>query len=219
MAYTPRTNAELASDFPIDTSANTVKSIAKFDLLVHNGVLGQKDEIEQLLEYFGAQVDTYAEDYEPTLAVVGTAGTASRSYALVPRYPLPTGLLFVAGVPAEGGSSGRQFLYGKPSKTPPAEATVPNTVDASDYVTVTLPALSADAPAGTKFDVLVSPDAGTTWYLLASAQAAGAVVDDKTADVTTLKKYTPYSHAEFGVDATTNPHTVVYGSKVTNREI
>lgn len=218
MSYTPtpRSNTFLTDDFPIDTTAHLQASIVKFDNLAQNGALGQKDEVTQLEQYLGAAIDAIAETFVPTTAVVGTAGTAERKYVVVPRYPIPANMRFVAGAPAQGGPGGRSFVYGKVG-TVADVTTAPNTFDVNDYVTVTAPALGAHSPAATTFDILIETGA-STFVLLAANVAPGASVNDQhtAAQVATLPAYVPYPHAEFGIDGT---GVLVFGPRTSDREI
>jgi len=248
-----RTQTQLNQDFPVATSAEILQTIIKVEQLVRDGFL-EGAELRQIIDQqIGPAVGTFAEHYAaPGVAYTGTAGTSTLVYAVVPTYPNtepPPGsaanpggeyLNFIAGKPPQGRppstdamttfaeADQRTTFYGTIS--PAATQTLVSLpLSANNYVTVTVPAASADFP-DVLFDVVslnptgvtVAPGSGANIVsLVATKVAAGTSVQDKGLHI--APKYlmgpnTDYPNPEVGVDTTTEPHTLIYGPLVTTRE-
>lgn len=201
-----RTGAALAADFPVDTAADALATIAKVDSLVKAGVLnglGLNQVLHSIETYMASKVEAFA---APTLATAGTAGTTTLHYAIVPHYPIATSDAFHAqimlpGPPPTGRGNSLQNVAAQrtrryvPLQHETAIATAAAALDATDYVTITTPA--AVNIATVLFDVVKTDGAGNILGVVATNVAPGATVNDTGA---TLAAYTKPNQTEVAWD-------------------
>jgi hypothetical protein len=230
-----RSTAMLTADFPVDNLVDLIASIAKFDSLITQGFLGDYNDFLSIEAWIGAPMDDLAEVFAaPTATYTGAAGNSDRHYAVVPNYPLEYGvgsgasvagnfLSFLGGKPpygyppssaantAENTTDGVRRLYGAVSPQVVAPDTAA-TLDENNYVTITTP--GAQNIPGVLFDIVSTPDDGTTWALIAANVAPATAYRNQglyLAPALYGAAYVMRPHVEIGYDPTA-PGTIVYGS-------
>jgi len=172
-----RTQAQLAQDFPNTSGPLVAYSQKKLLQLIRDGFLVDI-EAQQIIDWLAEYTQPFSESFAaPTLAYTGTAGKTTRQYGVVARYPIPAaeqggagnvGGAYqneLAGKDPKGRPDPFDFLSGVnvadnrtqyvgPASTFASIAATAVPLSATNYVTVTAPAIGAIP--GTTFDVVTS---------------------------------------------------------------
>lgn len=221
-----RSTAQLALDFPVDTTPHLVATIAKVDSLVKQGILNGLG-LNQVLQSISTAIQGIAEAFAaPTLGTVGVAGTTTVKYACVPNYPIFVPDSFHSQIMLPGPSPVSRYgsnLMGSPPKertrryTPPPAATAIATANAalsgSNYVNVTAPAVVHITSV--LFDILKYDTNGNLLGALALGVAPAAVTADQGQALTA---YTPPTIYEVGWDTTNSVRVDGPASVMLSRE-